>query len=302
MTNKTVKLIFLGLFILGVIMVGVAILLGASSYLAINSSGFHFERSEMGEIITENVSEDISVISIDDYALGEIKVTSGEQATITYPSNYVHMYESKGSLNITAKQQRIGFVLLDIDRLFWNWKEQERSVIITLPEDHNIEILDIDANAGDIDIENLVIESVSVVSNVGKVDITNLQSHDTTVLSSVADVDITNLQTWWLDVAGHVGDISITDSEIEKITGEQNTGDFDIENTISSDIDVNGNLGEISIELVGDPADYTIKAEVDLGKFSLDGQEIPTPTVQGEGANKIDVRLNTGDVGVEFKN
>ncbi len=301
MNNKNVRLIFLGVLVLGIVLTIGGVLAGASTYLVLDNDGLKFERDPQNEIVTQTISEDITRIDLDADYIDQLVISSGEEFSISYPSPVTHTYVDNETLHVVKEEEwKLRFTFFDIERLIIGLQDEQDKIHITIPKDKTLDTLDVYVSAGVVEVEDLSVESISIVSNYGDIDVNNVTAHDITLLGSSSDVEIKNLQAGWLDIASSVGLVAIKDSHIERITCDQSTGDFDIKDSVVMSGDIDITIGDVDIDLVGDMAAYTLRADVGVGSFSLNGDEIRTPTVIGEGENEIDINLNTGDVELEF--
>jgi len=69
---------------------------------------------------------------------------------------------------------------------------------------------------------------------------------------------------------------------------------------ITGDSEISSGVGEVTLGLVGTSDNYCINVEKGIGKIEIDGEEIKSDTMYGNGLNKLDLNGGIGNIKVDF--
>ena len=254
------------LYIAG-LLVFVLTLLGCKS--ALSTANFSTE-SEVKKITIEEIACDIEILPTDD------SILSMEYSELKEKYTYViTMNNQTGSLVIKRKDNRKGFA----KESFTN---QARTTIY-IPNDFEVE-LDIDCNAGSINIDDVNTKDIAIDLNAGDVKIRNIKSENKIDIKvQFGDITLNNVDTTELSCDLNAGNYEIQSCNFsEKMTIKGYAGDAELSDVKSPNNNIeitNGDVeyyyvevlktlnitvttGDINISLTGKKADYTLTKNV----------------------------------------
>ena len=166
---------------------------------------------------------------------------------------------------------------------FVNWRGIRQKVVVTLPEDLQLEEALLSAGAGDLDIDSLNVLRLTLEGGVGDALCRRLNVAESCQLSiGVGDIDILSGQLQNLDFSGGVGDL-------------------DCAAALGGQCTIKGGVGDIDLTLLGAMGDYCIQVDNGIGDVEIDGEDVKNG-VYGNSAssNTLEVSSGVGDIEIEF--
>ena len=152
---------------------------------------------------------------------------------------------------------------------------------ITLGNDVNLDTLEMNINAGDINMKNVKGDYLYGDFNAGNIVIKNCSFNK-------ADLD------------ANAGNIQIEDSGFKKLTIGTDAGNVHIEDTDLVDVEVESNFGNVEIKGLDDVDAYDIDCEVDAGSIQVgrnsSGRNYSS---KGTGAGSIKVEVDAGNIDIK---
>ncbi|MBQ5519117.1 MAG: DUF4097 family beta strand repeat protein [Clostridiales bacterium] len=176
-----------------------------------------------------------------------------------------------GKLTATQKnKQSFSFYKINSPRL-----------TITLGTDVNLDTLEMNINAGDINMKNVKGDYLYGDFNAGNIVIKDCSFNK-------ADLD------------ANAGNIQIEDSAFKKLTIGTDAGNVHIEDTDLVDVEVESNFGNVEIKGLNDVDAYDIECEVDAGSIQVgknsSGRHYSS---KGTGAGSIKVEVDAGSIEIK---
>lgn len=141
---------------------------------------------------------------------------------------------------------------------------------IIIPRGTKLETVDLDINAGDVDVNALEGKSFSLDVDAGDVDVTKINFEET-------------------NVSADAGDIKIEDSSLGRVNVDANLGNIDLKDVEFTTGNVSADAGDISV----DGTFEKLKGACDLGAIRVD---TPDPD-----AVDLDLDVSLGDIKVNGK-
>ena len=220
-----------------------------------------FFKSQQEETSTKQSSADntkldaFSNISVDVKVM-DLTLTKGSDFSISYSASekLVPEYDvDDGTLVLTQKG-------LKADSLM-GMNSKKCSVTITVPED--LQTVDINANVGDINVNQITAENLFLNAN--------------------------------------VGDIDVNACSFEKVVSDANVGDVDFENTSFQNMEISNDVGDVSVSAKA-LSDYQMDLTTDVGEVSVNDNNYRKSYNQSGDSNcKLVIDNNTGDIEVEYR-
>jgi len=166
----------------------------------------------------------------------------------------------------------------------WSWNNNPSGyIIIYIPQDINLEELDIDTGAGQTEIDSVSAEKLNLDHGAGYVRISN------------SNFDAANIE-------GGAGKIEVISSSLNDLKLDAGVGKTEIEAEITGNSRINCGVGEVSIILEGNKEDYKIRAERGIGSLKIAGESISNDEIYGNGKNSIRVEGGIGSINIDFEN
>lgn len=154
------------------------------------------------------------------------------------------------------------------------------SITITVPRNHDLEKLSLDAGAGKIEIQNVIADDVKISQGAGLLRIEN---------SSFQNVKL----------EGGAGEIIVTSSILEDLKLDTGVGKVSIDGEILGVSKIESGIGEVELKL-GSEKDYSIYTEKGIGSIEIGGQNVSDKTTTGNGENKINIEGGIGSIHIDF--
>ena len=152
---------------------------------------------------------------------------------------------------------------------------------IILGTDVDLESIEMNINAGDIDMRDIKTDYLYGEFNAG-------------------NIIIKDCEFGKADLEANAGNISITDSELGVCTIDTDAGNIEVNKSAFDSIEVETNFGNVEIEGVDDLEKYDIEAEVDAGFVQVGGRSSGSYySTSGNGSGSIKVNVNAGNVEID---
>lgn len=181
------------------------------------------------------------------------------------PSNYISNLENDGTLHLTYRAFANSATSNDSINPNSNTTDASGSIIITLPQNLNLQECDIDGNTGAIRISDLEANDFDLDCGSGNVLLTNVKLHDT-------------------DINCH-------------------TGLVDISGSLSGETDIQCNKGSLNLHLTDYDNNYNMKVKKGTGELIVNGEVhdtfalVPSNTVQ---VNILEIEGGSGNINIDF--
>ena len=158
--------------------------------------------------------------------------------------------------------------------------------------------MNLNANDGSIDLQNINADSLSVNSNNGRITADSLIGTTFKLKANDGRIALKRMTTDSVSIVSHNGKI-----ELEEVTGallaKANDGSINlVTDTLDHPIDFSTHNGKIHIQTNQEPVDADIQAQARNGSIRIFGEN-RSHTVFGSGNNKIDLSSNDGRIVVE---
>ena len=152
---------------------------------------------------------------------------------------------------------------------------------ITLGNDVNLDSLEMEINAGDINMKNVKGNYLYGDFNAGNIIIKN-----STFSKAELEAD--------------AGNIQIDDSSFKTMKIETNAGNIQVHDTEFKDIEVTSNFGNVEIKGIDDVDAYDIECDVDAGAIQVGGRtKGRNYESKGTGAGSIKVEVDAGNIEIK---
>ncbi|MBQ3544268.1 MAG: DUF4097 family beta strand repeat protein [Lachnospiraceae bacterium] len=251
---KTIGKIALILFILGVGLMGIAVVLGVQNRSFTNNRFFKFIINSKVEKLEYTVVDDFDSIDLEVDA-ADVVIKEGEEFAIEYTLYEGATFEVKNNTLYINKYEG-EYINIGI-----NLETKDTYLTIYIPKDKDINIkkmdvdmgdieikndsgwrlnnINIDADMGDIEIEGKVEGKIDIEADMGDVDIKGYLQCDISVGADMGDVDICTYYNE--EYYNYEIDVDMGEKNIEKNGGEMLEGDYRF------DIEVECDMGDVNL-------------------------------------------------------
>lgn len=162
----------------------------------------------------------------------------------------------------------------------WLFSDTESNLIIYIPENFDLNKINIEAGAGKVEIENLNVDNLDLELGAGEASISNLNIRNNTKLE------------------GGAGRLNILDGNINNLDLDMGIGEININSFITGDSDIDAGIGILNLNLQGSKADYRIITDKGVGNLKINGQNISGASTYGEGKNLIKIDEGIGNINI----
>lgn len=221
-----------------------------------------------------------NVQSIDiDHSLGKLIIkTSDSDEVIVETTNVTDEFKIKlkdnGELYIQDEKEFFS--------VFGNNIGKNRKIVIYLPEDFIADKVDIDAGAGNIEIENLTARKFVLNAGFGNVDGEGIIADSCSLESGVGNVSLSKVDFKHFDVEGGVGNIKVDGVLLGKTS-------------------VESGVGNIRLIVRGNINDYNISTEKGIGSVKVDGNGVNLINGNNNASNFMTIEGGIGNIDIDFE-
>ena len=246
------------------------------------------DKSDGDEIVNKYAVSDIDKMDLDIGAVALALVTGEdtEHVVVTLKNGKDRYYDVGLDGNTLDIEYEVEHTWLfdsnDIDN--------DAEIIIEIPAGMNIETMDMDIGAADVQINLTDVNCGKLLLDVG-------------AASVVAnEFNVTEL----LDVTVGAGDLEINGGSYEKVKIDCGVGNCELSGTVKEDLTVDCGLGNTILKLEGKRDDYNYKLSCGMGSLMVNGDQYSdiagSHNVTNDGAiGTIDIDCGMGNVEVEIK-
>lgn len=162
----------------------------------------------------------------------------------------------------------------------WIFGDIESNLIIYIPENFNLNKINIEAGAGKVEIENLNAESLDLELGAGEASISNLNV------------------TSRCKLEGGAGRLNVLNGNLNNLDLDMGMGEVNINASITGNSDIDAGIGTLNLNLQGSKADYRIRLDKGVGNIRINGENISNGSTYGEGANLIKIDDGIGNINI----
>lgn len=251
--------IFLIINIIGIIL---TIFAGLGIFFNVKEAITNTENFE--EVIDNYPIEEITNLDIEiNYSKLEIK--NGD--TFKIECNNEKIYTEKKGNKIEIKEKN-------------NWfnKQETSNITIYIPGNKIFERTEIEAGAGEINIDKLQTNNLTFSIGAGKVQINELEVFEKA------------------EIEGGAGKADIISGELHNLDLEMGLGELNLTTKLIGNNVIEQGIGKLSINLTDNIENYKIRTSKGLGSITIDGNEVQDVNTYGNGENNIRIEGGIGAI------
>ena len=245
-----------------------------------------------GGVVKDSVKlEPFTSIELDaDYVDFNIVEDNEYRVDYEYPSNMnVNGKVENGVLKITVKgTPNTSFSFFQFDKT--GIKTVNPSLTVVVPEGTKFDSVDLKANAGDIRLDERIIDSFKAEMDAADLELDSITAEKMNIQTDAGSVEIFDSSIGDLEVSTSAGEISMNSSVSDSVKVSANMGNIEFFNNTFSKGEFKSDMGKISV----DGEFEEIKAESSMGEISVENENI--------GTAKVDLSVDLGKVSVNGVN
>lgn len=231
-----------------------------------------FSNDEIIKMHNLNIDHDYAINNLEiDVAGTSLVIEEGETFKIETNNKYIDIKQNKDNLIIKEKNHN------------WFRNNGKSKLVIYMPNNFELNKLDIDAGAGKVEISSLITNEIDFDLGAGQVIIDNL------IARRKASIE------------GGAGEVIIKKGIINNLEFDMGVGHADITADLTGNSDIEAGVGELDIKLLGNKKDYRIRVEKGLGNINIDGENLKNNQTYGEGARNVLIEGGVGSISVKFE-
>lgn len=220
------------------------------------------------KVTKEFESNKITNIKIE-LAYSMLTIKEGDSLKIETNTNKVESKQNGNNLKIKEKEPSIFET------------SEERRIIVTLPKGMTFNNIDIEAGAGEIQIEKLLAKNLDLEMGAGRVTIQELQ------ITQKAKIE------------GGAGKVDINSGKIANLDLNMGIGSFKLASELSGNNKIDAGIGKLEFNLTDGLDNYTIRAEKGVGSIKIGEKEISNNVEYGVGETKIKIDGGIGSIEIK---
>ncbi len=176
------------------------------------------------------------------------------------------------------------------------------TLTIYLPEDFEMNNLNIDLDMGNLDLGSLKVKELSAELDMGNLNANDLTANVVDLDLDMGDFKALTLTADTVDIELDMGNLDVTTVNARDFTADTDMGDLKIGllNGAQS-IDLDTDMGSIELTVDGFLADYAVDAQNDLGTLLIGGQKY-SEKFHSCGARSITLSNSMGKMTLNFQN
>lgn len=213
--------------------------------------------------------------------VGTFKIKQGD-------SDQVEVIAENVSDNFVVEKSSSGHLKLKGRVNFWNFFDGDSvngnsKITIYLPKDFVGEDVDINAGAGNIEIEALSTKKLDIDAGAGNIKGQNIVAEQ-------------------VDLDGGVGEIDLEQVDFTKVDIDCGVGNINLQGSLYGKSEIECGVGEVTLDLNGTQDDYNIKIDKGLGSINVNGEKYSDIQWHNNtAANTLDIDGGVGDIDINFK-
>lgn len=232
-------------------------------------SAYNENMISSGEISATSNSEITEIKT--ELSASSLEIKTGDSFQVESNSKNIEYKMDNKCLVIKEKKSTLPF--------HWN----QVKVTVTIPKGTVFQTAEIGAGAGEVDIEELIADSLKIELGAGE-----LQAK-TLIANSNARID------------GGAGSVSVTDGALHNAALDMGVGELDYNGTLTGFSRVDYGIGETQLSLTGNENDYQISLDKGVGEATLNGMKMGDDSVYGTGTNRIEIDGGIGEIDISLQ-
>ncbi len=265
--QKVIKGVGISLGILLIVGIMFFVFLGINSFFGFIPLDDDIKESNKNLFVQDNY--DIQNIEIE-LSYTNLLIKNGQELKVETNNDEIKILEEDHKLIIEEEKKK----------LLGNYKDYE--VIIYMPVSKVFNEVDIDADAGRVEIASLECYDLDLNLGAGSTYISNL------VVLSRGDIE------------GGVGSFNIKNGSLNNTKFDMGVGKSSLTAKLTGSTMLESGVGAMDITVIGNKEDYKVRARKGIASVIYDGEKLKDNEALGIGSNLIDASSGIGKININF--
>ncbi len=179
------------------------------------------------------------------------------------------------------------------------------NVYLRLPKGMNLNSIDIEIDAGQLDNISLEADTIDLSSGAGEFNMDGLKAMSISISVGAGDMDIDSIVADTVGIAVGAGNVDAKNVDVEHINLEVGMGDISIQGKISGDMDADCAMGSITLKLQGAEKDHNYDIECAMGNVKIGKNEYSgiaaERSIDNGSSSDFDIDCAAGNITIEFE-
>lgn len=180
--------------------------------------------------------------------------------------------------NVVCKVSNNKLVIKEKSKVFF---KSPQKVIIYLPYNINYREIEIETDAGSVNIDDITAMKLDLELGAGKNVIKNINVYDASIETGA-------------------GELKIEDGNINNLELDMGAGKIDITSKLSGISKIETGAGYLKLNLIGKVDDYKLKVETGIGRTRVSGDTIKSNEIIGSGHSFVTIESGIGEVDINY--
>lgn len=150
--------------------------------------------------------------------------------------------------------------------------------------------------------KNFTFKNVEISTGAGKLTADSISAEELELEIGAGECTINSLTvTHSASIEGGAGAVSILGGSIKNLKLEMGTGKLILSAALLGKSELDLGIGEVEVALHGTRDDYTLEFNKGIGEITLDGEDLPSTHLIGNGERTVEINGGIGKIDVTFE-
>lgn len=179
------------------------------------------------------------------------------------------------------------------------------SVTLKLPKEMNLNSVEIEFGAGNMDGISLEAHSIDLDAGAGEFNIDNLTADKISMDIGAGEMSVNSLKAGNVTISVGAGTLDIKDADITDMDLDAGVGSVSIKGKVSGDMDVECGIGSVDITLSGYETDHNYDIECAVGDVTIGSTEYSglasERSINNNSNSNFDIECAAGSIAINFE-
>ncbi len=224
-----------------------------------------------------------------------IDVNSGFNNICIEPGNEFRVEMKDVSTKCLVEEKDSTIIIYDKERydtLFFDWFQRVMDgkgndsyagqITITVPSDAVLKEIRMEAGVGNVDINDLAVDSFRISAGVG-------------------DIEARNIKANYVDMDGGTGDMKFHNVDFNGLVVDAGVGNVKIDGSLLGRNTIHCGVGNVTLDLSNAQGDYGMKLSKGVGDIKINGTKYSDYTSQSASLHSLSIDGGVGNINVNFR-
>ncbi|MDE6747441.1 MAG: DUF4097 domain-containing protein, partial [Lachnospiraceae bacterium] len=179
------------------------------------------------------------------------------------------------------------------------------NVYLRLPKGMNLDSIDIEIDAGQMENINLEADTIDLSSGAGEFSIDGLTARTISISVGAGEMDIDSMIADNVGISVGAGNVDANNVDVKDIDLEVGMGSISMQGKITGDMDVDCGMGNVSLKLQGTEADHNYDIDCAMGNVKIGKNEYSgiaaERSIDNNSNSDFDIDCAAGNITIEFE-